>query len=108
MCLIKNVGISQAACPLHAAPSPSEYVSTLQDVSTLQIDEIDESTEHCDLSGHLLQNHLSSVDFVALVSFALAIAIIAWIASLANPTPTFTEPIVSPIRLHKRHCVFRE
>ncbi|WP_394243279.1 hypothetical protein [Vibrio astriarenae] len=102
MCLTKNVGISQATCPLHAAPNPSEYVSTSQ------ISEIDESTEHCDLSGHLLQNHLSSIDFVALVSFALAIAIIAWIASLANPIPTFTEPIVSPIRLHKRHCVFRE
>ncbi|CAM4447589.1 hypothetical protein [Vibrio agarivorans] len=99
LCLAKNMGVSHAGCPMQVKGDHS---------AELELAEHSEVSEHCELSGKLLQQQFSQLEWVALFSFAIVLAIVAWLKALPNPTPHFTEPIGYPVRLHARHCVFRE
>ncbi len=102
LCLTKNIGVSHAACPMQFEES-----QTVELVLSGHTEAIEQSG-HCELSGKLLQQPLSALDFLAPFTFVLIITILAWLRSLPNPLPYFTEPIVYPVRLHVRHSVFRE
>ncbi|MGR5165942.1 hypothetical protein ACPV5L_01925 [Vibrio astriarenae] len=99
LCLAKNIGVTHAACPLQIEGSHNVEIG---------LGESSEVSEHCELSGKLLQQQLSQLELVILFSFAIILAVVAWLRVLSHATPRFTEPIAYPVRLHARHCVFRE
>lgn len=99
LCQAKNMGVIHAGCPMQFEGNQT---------AELLVGDHLEVGEHCELSGKLLQHQLSQLELVLLFSFAIILAIIAWLKALPNPIPQFTEPIAYPVRLHARHCVFRE
>ncbi|MDR9828112.1 hypothetical protein RCJ22_21200 [Vibrio sp. FNV 38] len=102
LCLTKNVGLAQAGCPLQfeARDNVVLIASDSSDAS--------EQSGHCDLSGQLLQHQQSQLDLLVVITFIFVAAFLAWLSAQSNPIPHFTEPIDYSIRLHVRHCVFRE